>query len=159
LGEFKKENIVTIFVKPHSKIKAFPSGVLKMQSSIKNLTGFKGEELDDSIEVMTSEVIDILSEYRCFIKKGELIGIKHYQGDFTVFPNVNTIRKIIAAYTSAPAAYSLDVAITSITDFKTYREKTILVEVQDMWSIGPYGLDPKLYVSLLKARWYELFRK
>lgn len=170
LGEFKKDTTLPIFVKPHSKIKAFSSGVIKKQISRSELfiRNDKGEILDDTMEVLTSEVVEMLSEYRCFVHKGKLVDMKHYQGDFMIFPNVNTIKKMIAAYTTAPAAYSLDVAVIKNSDSETRpsmhighkpKYKTILVEAQDMWSIGPYGLDAKIYVSLLKVRWFEIFNK
>lgn len=163
LGEFKKETNLPIFVKPHSRFKAFKSGVMKDATSRRDLFNKDdlGNTLDDNMEVLTSEVVDMLSEYRCFVKKGELVGIRQYQGDFTIFPNVETIKEMISAYKSAPKAYSLDVAVVeNPSPFLNFPpiQKTVLVEAQDMWSIGPYGLPCDIYASCLKFRWFEIFK-
>lgn len=34
--------------------------------------------------------------------------------------------------------------------------RTILIEVNDGYSLGAYGLEPTLYTRLLTARWAEL---
>ncbi len=164
MSEFKKETTLPVFVKPHSKFKGFPSGVIRNASSRKELfnTTYDNKPLDQDMIVMTSEVVDMLSEYRCFVKKGELVGIKHYQGDHTIFPKIEIIESAISDFRSAPYAYSLDFAVTrqTYTIGGTFGVKrtTELIEAQDMWSIGPYGLSPDIYVSLLKTRWFEIFK-
>lgn len=37
--------------------------------------------------------------------------------------------------------------------------RTLLVEANDGFSFGSYGLDPKLYVRMLAARWRELMEQ
>lgn len=173
LAEFKKETRIPIFVKPHSKVKAFYSGIIREASSRKIF--FEKDELKEPLDpnmlVLTSDVVDMLSEYRCFVKEGKLMDIRHYQGDCTVFPDPERILDMIAAYKSAPKAYSLDVAVINKPNYasptsrilETFGKKvetyqsTVLVECQDMWSIGPYGLDPVIYLTMLKRRWIELF--
>lgn len=158
LKQFKQETNLPIFVKSHSKIKAFPSGVISEQSSRKELFNKdqEGKELDDEMIVMTSEVVDIVSEYRCFVLNGELMEIKHYQGDFRLFPYIDVIQRMIKEYKSAPIAYTLDVGI--LINQKDFLLKTILIEVNDMWAVGPYGVDPSLYLKLLKRRWLQIFK-
>lgn len=42
-----------------------------------------------------SEITDIESEWRCFVYRGELVGLQNYSGDFTMFPDVDTINEMI----------------------------------------------------------------
>jgi hypothetical protein len=184
LGEFKKETKLPVFVKPDEYIKRFSSGIIKNQTSKKELfeKDSAGDPLDEDQIVLTSDVVDMVSEYRCFMNwdsmtgKHKIIGIRHYQGDCTIFPDINSIKEMAEAYHNAPRAYGLDVAIIKkqVNDSMTnllnsirkdrdmpekndYVYKTVLVECQDMWSIGAYGLDPVIYANLLKKRWYEIF--
>lgn len=162
LGDFKyKDDRLPIFVKPYTKLKKFASGLIKEKSSRKELfhKNEAGEILDDNMYVLTSDPIDILSEYRCFIKEGKLMGIRHYQGDFTIFPNINMIKEMVETYQpTAPVAYSLDVGVIDRNYGINAPLDTVLIECQDMWSIGPYGLDPLIYISMLKKRWFEIFK-
>lgn len=97
---------------------------------------------------LISDPIDIISEYRCFVYSGELVGIHYYSGDFTVFPQVETIQDMIEVYTDCPKAYSLDVAVAKTAD----GINTVLIEVHDIFSCGLYGFSDfnlltKMYVS------------
>ncbi|RGS52466.1 DUF4343 domain-containing protein [Olsenella sp. AF21-51] len=59
------------------------------------------------------------------------------------------IEQAIAAYDSALAGYAADFGVTS-------DGRTLLVEVNDGYSLGPYGLWPELYAQLLSARWAQM---
>lgn len=78
-----------------------------------------------------SEYVDIVSEWRAFVWKGKLVGLQWYSGEFTVFPDVNTINEMIDTYTDSPIAYTLDVGINNTGTF--------VVEVHPMISVGLYG--------------------
>lgn len=111
-----------IFIKPAYDIKLFPGFVLDKGTTLHNI-GMYYSDINPNTAVYTSEVVDIVSEYRCFVHKNELVGIKHYDGDFLTFPNLTSIFKIIEAYKgNAPISYTLDVGI--INDIN---EKTILI--------------------------------
>jgi hypothetical protein len=145
VGEFLTRRKYPVFVKPDGKSKEFVAGVV---SSEKYLFFF--ESLPKETKCMTSEVIDILSEYRCYVTEGELKGIKHYQGDFRIFPDVKVIENAIKDYTNAPAGYTIDFGVT--------HQGTVLIEVNDGFSIGNYGLEHSTYVTLLCKRWLEIMR-
>jgi hypothetical protein len=147
LGEFKKDTRLPIFVKPNGKNKEFDAGVISKESSRQ---GFFNEH-PDSTPVMVSEVMDFVSEYRCYVIEGELVGIKHYRGNIRIFPDVNYIDKCIDEYKSAPAGYSLDVGVTS-------DGRTLIIECQDGWSLGNYGLEDDLYTKLICKRWMEFLK-
>lgn len=137
-----------VFIKPAGKAKEFVPGVVK---SRKDLDMFF-HNLPEETHVFCSSVVNFVSEYRCYIINGEIKGIKHYFGDFFIFPDAQKIKDMVRTYTNAPAGYSLDVGVLDTGE-------TVLVECNDGWSLGNYGLEPNLYVSLLVARWRELFKR
>lgn len=85
-----------------------------------------------------SEIIDIHSEYRCFVYQGQLLGIHFYQGDFWKYPDRYTINKIIDSYKDCPTAYTLDVAV-AYTENQPVTNQTVVLEVHDFYACGLYG--------------------
>lgn len=154
MGELKADReMINIFVKPADRVKGFSSGIISQHS----LKPFVFSDVDDSTGVMWSSEVDFLSEYRCFVHKGELRGIQWYVGDFTVFPHAKAIQDMIVEYVDAPAAYTLDVGIVNCSD-PALGTKTILVECNDMWSVTNYGLRDQIYATLLRDRWLEILK-
>lgn len=94
-------------------------------------------------------MVDFVSEYRCFVKYGEILDVRRYRGDWSKAPSREVVERAIAAYASAPAGYAADFGVTS-------DGRTLLVEVNDGYSLGPYGLWPELYAQLLSARWAQM---
>jgi hypothetical protein len=102
-------------------------------------------------------VVNIVSEYRCFVHKNELVGIKHYSGDFNKFPDIFTIECMIQKYyDESPVSYTLDVGLIQVG--KGLYE-TILIEINDFWAIGGYGLDGRTYVRMLIDRFQQIKNK
>lgn len=126
------------FIKSTSKVKGFSGTMYDVGS------------LDESELYQYSELIDIVSEYRCFVLDSKLVGLKHYSGDFKVFPSMSVIEKMIQVYTdsgNAQVAYTLDIGITS-------NNSTIIIEVHNFYSCGLYGFNdyPK-YIKMLNNWW------
>lgn len=145
MKEFKEDPILPIFVKPARKSKEFQAGVITKPDSKKF---FFGSHPDDT-PVLVSEVVDFVSEYRGYVIDGELKGIKHYMGDFRIFPDMKIIDSAISEYKSQPAGYSIDFGVTS-------DGRTLLIECNDGWSLGNYGLNDVTYSTLLAKRWIQL---
>ncbi len=103
----------------------------------------------ENFDVICSDVVSMVSECRCFVRRGEILDVRHYRGDWSVAPNRKVVEEAIEAYTSAPAGYAADFAVTA-------EGETILVEVNDGYALGSYGLWHDLYAQLLSARWSEL---
>lgn len=100
-----------------------------------------------------SKYITIDSEWRAFVYKGKLVGLQHYIGEFTMFPNVDHIKMMINAYKSAPMAYTLDVGVYNHCD-------TFVIEVHDFFSCGLYGFSAHNILPSMFGRWfYEYTRK
>ena len=102
--------------------------------------------------VVLAEIVDFISEYRAFVSDGEILGLRHYKGDFRIFPDPKIIDAAIAAYRPSPVAYAIDFGITK-------EGRTLLVETNEAFSLGCYGLTPLLYSTLLERRWEELKSK
>lgn len=137
------------FIKPKDGVKTFTGEVVLYKEDIDRILG----QLPDDYEVYyCSRVIDdIQAEYRCFIHKGEIKGIQHYLGDVTIFPYVNLIKELISEYKTAPVAYTLDIAIRD-------EGFNFLLEVNDFWAVGSYGLNGTIYTRCYVDRWFEIIR-
>ena len=148
--------VILYFVSQKIKIKNFPLFIKPKQGKL--FTGFIcNSEADiagrfspeESIPVYCSEVRNIITEWRCFVRYGEILDIRRYKGELGRIYSFQKVKEMISSYSDAPAAYSLDLGITSEGD-------TLIVEVNDGYALGSYGLDPLLYAKLLSARWAEL---
>ncbi|MBW3637067.1 MAG: ATP-grasp domain-containing protein, partial [Armatimonadetes bacterium] len=96
-----------------------------------------------------SEAVEFVSEYRGFVHRGELVGCKHYAGDFRVAPDFAPIEAALEEWEARPVACSMDWGVT--------REgRTLLIEVNDAYSLGCYGLSPLLYAPMLADRWFQI---
>ncbi|MCR5608382.1 MAG: ATP-grasp domain-containing protein [Lachnospiraceae bacterium] len=141
------------FVKP-VRNKAFTGKII---SSIKDLIGC-GSCYED-YEVIVSEPIDILAEWRCFIRYDKIMDVRPY-GSISH-----------TEYEGYKYHYDADVLEAMINDFKTWEERptacsmdicytkdgrTLLVEVNDAYALGCYGLPGLLYAKLISARWSQV---
>ena len=81
-----------------------------------------------------SEVVDIWSEYRVYVQDNKVEAIANYNGDPTIMPDINIIKKMVLLYSmqnDCPMAYTLDVAINE--------KGTFLLEVHPWISVGLYN--------------------
>jgi hypothetical protein len=146
----KWKNDMPYFIKPAIDVKLFTGEVISSESQLDFLREHYG--LTDSTEIYISEVINIKSEYRCFVREGELKGIQYYSGDFMEYPETLEISKMVNELSKSdktPCAYTLDVGVTEDGD-------TILIEMNDMWAIGSYGHNAREYVLACIRRMIEI---
>lgn len=132
-----------IFIKPADGMKRFTGKVIRSPIDYCNLI------FDSDLAVSCSHVLDIVSEWRCYVCNGKVFGVKNYRGDPFTPPSKAFIEAAINAYRSAPAGYSLDVGVLK-------DGTNIVIEVNDGYSLGVYGLLPLPYAKLLSARYCEL---
>lgn len=95
---------------------------------------------------------NILSEWRAFVYEGKLVGLHNYSGDFTIWPNTNTINGMIGNYKSAPIAYTLDVGISD-------ERGTFVIECHDFFSIGLYGFAEHKILPYMFYKWFYEYIK
>lgn len=107
--------------------------------------------LPDDTLVDCAELTPFVTEHRAFVLHGEIIGLRHYKGDPLRFPDADRLRAAVAAYRDAPAGYALDIGVAE-------DGRTLLVEVNDGYATGAYGLSPARYAAVIDARWAELRR-
>ncbi len=144
LGEVRSLAQVPIFIKPLERGKTFTGHVVGAFRDLIEIA-----PLPDNLPVLAQTPVEFSSEWRVFVLKGEVLGVGHYHGDPLLFPDSSVIRTMLGAYTVSPAAYALDAGITR-------NGQTLLVELNDGYALGAYGLPSHHYVRLLEARWDEL---
>lgn len=125
----------------------------------KRFTGFvKGPAFADKIrlsavpletEVWVSEPVNFVSEYRTFVMRNQPVGIKHYKGDPFITPDKYTVESMIMSWHDQPAACTIDVGVTD-------DGRTLLVECNDAFAFGNYGLGDIAYARMLECRWRQL---
>jgi hypothetical protein len=105
---------------------------VKSIDKIKGMTDvFKYCDIPEG-KLLMSELIDIDSEWRCFVHKNKLVGMQNYSGDFTLLPDINFVRHMINSYKNSPMAYTLDVGVNK-------QDGTFLIEAHQFFSCGLYG--------------------
>lgn len=148
------------FVKP-VKNKAFTGKIIR---SISDLIGCGSHS--ENYEVYVSEPINIKAEWRCFIYYDNIIDIRPYSkltltNEDTSWKhnyNVKTVESMIKKFKTwnkRPAACSMDIAVIE-TDIG---EKTVLIEFNDAYALGNYGLHHIAYAKLISARWSQLLNR
>ncbi len=133
-----------LFVKPLRRNKGFPALALYDAADFS-----AAAHLSDNQEVLVAEYVVFVSEWRCFVCHGQILELCHYQGELFGYPDPQVIQSAIADYSSAPAGYGIDFGVLT-------NGRTVLVEVNDGYSLGSYGLNAVEYSELLEARWVEL---
>lgn len=142
LSELIKQQTLGVFVKP-VKTKLFQGKVLLTESD------YIGLHFKENQEVWCSEPVELLTEWRCFVRYKDLIDVRRYKGRWDCKLDTNIVLQAIEAYTNQPAAYCLDFGVDANGMY-------YLVEVNDGHSLGTYGLGAISYAKFLSARWSEL---
>jgi hypothetical protein len=140
------------FIKPKNDVKLFTGFVAESIKDLKYLEETETNYVDDTEVYITAVLPEIASEYRCFVHEDKLVGIQHYLGDFKIFPSIHMIEDMISSYKSSNCAYTLDVGVME-------HGSTVLIEVNDMWAIGSYGMNAKDYTLACVRRMREIGRQ
>lgn len=141
-----KDKFDKFFIKPYREHKLFTGHVV---SSFKDL--LKSMHVPEDTQIVSSDFVEFVSEYRIFVTNGEIRGMSHYGGDFLVFPNKFVIKTLVqkAYELYGLNGFSVDIGITP-------DNKTLLVELNDGFSLGCYGLNYLEYTNLIEARWKQI---
>lgn len=132
-----------IFVKP-IRNKAFVGFLLERERDVPRLRQSKEDE-----PVLCSEPVKFVAEWRAFVRYGRVVDVRGYRGDWRYHYDSEVVERAVGAFSSAPAGYAMDFGLTS-------DGRTLVVEINDGFGLGCYGLDPVEYAKLLSARWCEL---
>lgn len=136
-----------IFIKPYV-IKQFPATILD---------GCNYRYLNDIPKYSKVFVYDtfdspIESEWRLYVHNYKVVDIRHYSGDFRKTPYMSsTMDNLVMECKSNgfPSTFTIDVAM-----LKDYR--MMVVEYNDFWAIGNYGISNDLYLEMLKTRYFDI---
>lgn len=127
------------FIKDVSELKSF-SYIGDLEYLINDEIFNKPKEFDASLHLnkdhlfQISEVVDILSEYRVYIIDNKIQAIEYYDGDPTIFPDIQLIQKANLLYSTqkdCPKSYSLDVMVN--------KKGTSIIEIHNFSSLGLYS--------------------
>lgn len=134
-----------VFIKPvHTKLF---DGVLITDKSHYNFL----KSYPPSLDIWLCDKVDITSEHRIYVHNGEMVYGCCYSGDFKISPDYFYVAKLIASYGNAPKAYTIDIAILK-------NGTNTVVEFNDFWAIGGYGIAPWDYANMLKDRYFEIIK-
>lgn len=139
-----RNNEVNIFIKPANENKLFTGRLVR---GMKDLIDIGHQEKD--IEIWCSEPINFICEARCFVRYGKILDVRNYKGTWKVNLDYSIIEEALEKYENQPSGFAMDFG-------KTNDGRTILVEVNDGYSLGAYGLFPTDYCKLLSARWSQI---
>lgn len=142
LKEIIQEEKTNIFIKP-LETKLFQGKVI---SEFKDLIDLNYPR---EVKIWCSEVVNIVTEWRCFVRYGTLLDIRYYKGNWDNRLNLDIVNNAISKFTTQPAAYCLDFGVDK-------NGKYYLIEVNDGHSLGAYGMGAVSYAKFLSARWSEL---
>jgi hypothetical protein len=137
-----------IFIKP-VHIKLFTGFVTKYNISI--LETFPDDTLVYVYDVFEH---DIVSEWRLYVNKHKIYDSHNYDGDYKIIPNYDYINEVIEKNkkNNFPISYTIDVGILN-------NYQTVVIEYNDFWAIGNYGLYNNKYLQFLKERYFEIVRQ
>jgi hypothetical protein len=140
------------FVKPFQQ-KLF-SGLVVDKYSISSL-----REFPDDLNVMVYNVVDgIKSEWRIYVMNNKIQDSRNYSGDFKISPDYETVEnKIKCLKDQLPSVYTMDVGVYEDI-YSSIRQRTFIVEFNDMYAIGNYGVENTLYLRMLKERYFEIIK-
>ncbi|MCB9687405.1 MAG: ATP-grasp domain-containing protein [Alphaproteobacteria bacterium] len=129
-----------LFVKPAGALKRFAGFVLAPGGGL--MVGASRRT-----QVWCSEVVSWRSEFRVFVVGGEVIGKRPYRAGEE--PDGDVILAAVEALGLDRAAYAIDFGVLE-------DGTTALVERNDGYGIGSYGLDDGAYLDVLVTRWAQL---
>lgn len=147
MGELRaSDGGAPVFIKPLRDAKRFTGHVRDGGLRASAMTADVGDE----VEVLASEVVAFANEYRCFVHRGAIVGAKQYAGDWRLPPpDFAVADAAVAAFAGAPAAYALDLGVAG-------DGRTLVVEINDAFALGGYGLGAVPYARMIVDRWLEL---
>lgn len=137
------------FVKPANTQKLF-TGLVLHNSNFLNT--YPDKEL---VLMYTPFDVKIKSESRVYVRNNKPVFVGNYAGDIWTFPDKEFVRGVIQDVCQPekfPCCYTIDVAVM---EDGTQR----VVEFNDMWAIGNYGMANDLYFVMLKERYFEIIKK
>ena len=138
----------TIFIKP-VEIKLF-TGLVLDGASYSCLNGLPEDTIVLAYDPFAEKII---SEWRLYIQNDKIVDSKNYSGDFKVSPNYDYAEAVIEHNSYGfPCAYTMDIGIFT-------SKQNVVIEYNDFWAIGNYGIPNDIYLGMLKDRYFEIINQ
>lgn len=112
---------------------------------------------------------NLKAEWRVYIRRHQVVDARNYSGDLFTVPDEDYINEVIEKNKpDFPCAYTIDVGIFGSPVIAPIVHKgwnilagitNVVVEFNDMWAIGNYGVPNDIYLGMLKDRYFEIIRK
>lgn len=127
------------FIKDVSELKSFGQEVNLSYENIKEWFEKPQSEFNHSLVLnrehlfQVSSIYDIQSEYRVYVIDNEIVNISNYNGDCTLFPSIELLKKAIgkiATHEKYLKSYTIDVMVG--------KEGTAIIEIHNFTSVGLY---------------------
>ena len=123
---------------PYDQIPTKGKYFIKNVSHLKTLTYIGDmknviQEINKADMYQVSDILDIKSEYRVYVIDGKIYAIENYNGDPTLFPDINLIKQANMRWSlenDYPKSYTMDVAVTE--------QGTCLLECHVLFACGIY---------------------
>jgi hypothetical protein len=148
LGEVRRlvnsEGFQPLHVKPLLEHKLFKGTVVRAFRDLIATAHIPAET-----PVLVQEYVEFVSEWRAAILNDRVLNIAHYLGDPLLFPDPQVVRDAVTEFEGRPVAFCMDWGVTSAG-------QTLLVEINDGYSFGNYGLRGPEFTAMIEARWREL---
>lgn len=128
------------FMKDISVLKNFGSVVNADYENIKDWFDWSNNEFDTSLRLdrnhlfQISSIFDIKSEYRVYVIDREIEAISNYNGDTTILPDINLVKKAVNLINYNEKwlkSYTLDIMVGN--------KGTAIIEVHNFTSVGLYN--------------------
>jgi hypothetical protein len=132
------------FVKPRGVAKSFTGRVV---ASPEDLFGIRVSS--PNTQVWCSEPVHFRAEHRVFLVHSKIVAVTQYDGYHHQLDLVAAEMVITSIRPSLPAGCAVDLGTLDTG-------QVVLVEANDGFSLGRYGLEAEVYCDLLLARWSEL---
>ncbi|MEM9701327.1 MAG: ATP-grasp domain-containing protein, partial [Planctomycetota bacterium] len=133
-----------VHVKPAADHKLFTGVFVTQFRDLIRLAALPGDT-----PVFVAEPLKLKSEWRATTLRRRVVNLANYKGDPLALPDPAVVAAGAADFVSAPIGYGADWGVTA-------DGQTVLVEVNDGFSLGNYGVPGHIYTALLECRWREL---
>ncbi|MBO5386953.1 MAG: ATP-grasp domain-containing protein [Lachnospiraceae bacterium] len=131
----------SFFLKDISELKNFSGMMNATYTDIDNLFNYVPQNKFDSTLVLSKEHLyqvsscfNILSEYRVYVIGRKIEAIGHYNGDCTILPDIELIKKAVNIINNNEKylkSYTLDIMVG--------KEGTAIIEIHNFTSVGLYN--------------------
>ena len=133
-----------VHVKPRDRHKLFKGVVVSRFADLIPLSGVPDDE-----PVIAQEVVEFVSEWRATVLRDRIVNVANYKGDPVTVPEAIVVRRALQDYVDRPIACGMDWGVT-------VDGRTLLVEVNDGYALGNYGVRGHQYTAVIECRWREL---